>query len=165
MNQYFDVRIDGQQAPDVAAAAAIHAIKQIPERVTWNDKPLVEAARAAYDKVATTLQQGLVSNYGDLVAAEQRIKLLDPANQEKEDKEEDKNTAATPEAPKGPNGFVIFLVVVAIAAVLGYVFRKQLAEAIQKAAAAKFEKQKAAMEKALAEEMAAKEVSENETEN
>ena len=37
MNQYFDVRIDGPQAPDEAAAAAIHAIKLIPERVKWED--------------------------------------------------------------------------------------------------------------------------------
>ena len=103
----------------------------------------------------------LVSNYSDLVSAEQRIKLLDPANK---DKEEDKDTVVTPEAPKGPNGFVIFVILVALVAVFVYLFKKQLAEAIQKAAAAKFEKQKAAVEKALAEEMAAKEVSENETE-
>ena len=73
--------------------AAIYAIKCIPERVTWDDRATVETARALYDKVATTLQKGLVSNYGDLVSAEQRIKLLDPANQEKEedkDKEKDK---------------------------------------------------------------------------
>ena len=161
MNQYFDVRIDGPQAPDEAAAAAIHAIKQIPERVKWEDRALVEAARAAYSKVATTLQQGLVSNYSDLVSAEQRIKLLDPANK---DKEEDKDTVATPEKTNESNGFVIFLVVIALLAVLGYVFRKQLAEVIQKVAQAKFEVKKAAVEKALAEEISAKEVSENETE-
>lgn len=172
MNQYFDVRIEGQQAPDVAAAAAIHAIKQIPERVTWNDKPLVEAARVAYDKVATTLQQGLVSNYSDLVSAEQRIKLLDPANQDKEEvengTEEDQETVATPEAPapeapkseNGFGGFVIFLVVLGLAVVCVYVFRKQLAEAIEKHEAAKFEARKAELEKAFADEG-----KENETEN
>ena len=167
MNQYFDVRIDGPQAPDEAAAAAIHAIKLIPERVKWEDKALVDAARTAYDKVATTLQQGLVSNYSDLVSAEQRIKLLDPANKDKEE-DKDTNTAVTPEEPQGLSGIVIFLILIgilALLAVLGYVFRQQLAAAIQKAAAAKFEVQKAAVEKALAEEMAAKEVSENETEN
>ena len=159
MNQYFDVRIDGPQAPDEAAAAAIHAIKLIPERVKWEDKALVDAARTAYDKVATTLQQGLVSNYSDLVSAEQRIKLLDPANKDKEE-DKDTNTAVTPEEPQGLSGIVIFLILIgilALLAVLGYVFRQQLA--------AKFEVQKAAVEKALAEEMAAKEVSENETEN
>ena len=163
MNQYFDVRIEGQQAPDEAAAAAIHAIKQIPERVTWNDKALVEAARVAYDKVATTLQQGLVSNYSDLVSAEQRIKLLDPANQENEEVEgstEDQDASAKPEAPKGGNGFVIFLVALGLAAVWVYVFREKLAKAIENYQAAKFEARKAELEKAFANE-----VNENETEN
>ena len=163
MNQYFDVRIEGQQAPDEAAAAAIHAIKQIPERVTWNDKALVEAARVAYDKVATTLQQGLVSNYSDLVSAEQRIKLLDPANQENEEVEgstEDQDASAKPEAPKGGNGFVIFLVVLGLAVVCVYVFREKLAKAIENYQAAKFEARKAELEKAFANE-----VNENETEN
>ena len=157
MDQYFDVRIDGPQAPDEAAAAAIHAIKLIPERVKWEDKALVEAARAAYDKVATTLQQGLVSNYSDLISAEQRIKLLDPANQ---DKEEDTDTAVTPEEPAGPIGFVIFLIIVALAAVWAYMFRKQLAKAIERCETAKFEARKAELEKAFANE-----VNENETEN
>ena len=127
MNQYFDVRIDGQQAPDKAASTAIRLIKNIPERVTWNDKATVEAARAAYDKVATTLQQGLVSNYSDLVSAEQRIKLLDPANQ-KEDKEEDKDVVATPEEPSAPNmGLVVLIILVVFAAIAGY-FKKEIKE-------------------------------------
>ena len=125
MNQYFDVRIDGAHAPDEAASAAIRAIKAIPERVTWNDKALVETARAAYDKVGTTLQKGLVSNYSDLVSAEQRIKLLDPANQENEEGE-DTDTVVTPEEPKGPNAFVIVLVLFALFAILGFVFKKQI---------------------------------------
>ena len=160
MDQYFDVRIDGQQAPDEAAAAAIYAIKLIPERVTWNDKALVEAARAAYDKIGTTLQKGLVANYSALVSAEQRIKLLDPANQDKEETTDDENVVATPEAPKGPNGFVVFLVLVALAVVLVYIFRKQLSEAIIKIESEKFEARKAELEKAFADEG-----KENETEN
>ena len=161
MNQYFDVRIDGPQAPDEAAAAAIHAIKLIPERVKWEDKALIEAARAAYDKVATTLQQGLVSNYSDLVSAEQRIKLLDPANQN----EGDTDVAGTPAKMNGLIVFVLVLILLALLAYLGYTYRQELASYITKRAAAKFEVRKAAVEKALAEEMAAKEVSENETEN
>ena len=126
MNQYFDVRIDGPQAPDKAAAAAIYAIKCIPERVTWDDRATVETARALYDKVATTLQKGLVSNYGDLVSAEQRIKLLDPAN--KENEKEDENVVATPEEPKGPNmGLVLLVILAVIAAIAGY-FKKEIKE-------------------------------------
>lgn len=127
MDQYFDVRIDGAQAPDEAATEAIRLIKAIPERVTWGDKALVDAARVAYDKVATTLQQGLVSNYSDLVSAEQRIKLLDPANQEKEeDKEQD--VVATPEEPKAPNmGLVVLIILVVLAAIAGY-FKKEIKE-------------------------------------
>ncbi|MBQ3559002.1 MAG: leucine-rich repeat protein [Agathobacter sp.] len=129
MNQYFDVRIDGAQAPDEAAAAAIHAIKQIPERVKWEDKPLVDAARMAYNKVATTLQQGLVSNYSDLVAAEQRIKLLDPANQEKEeDKDKDKDVVATPEEPSGPNVGLVVLILLAVMAAVALFFKKEIKE-------------------------------------
>jgi hypothetical protein len=122
MDQYFDVRIDGSQAPDAAAADAIRAIKAIPERVTWNDKATVEAARVAYEKVATTLQQGLVSNYSDLVSAEQRIKLLDPANQEKED--EDK--VVKKEESDGPNAGLIIVVVLAILVALALIFKKQM---------------------------------------
>ena len=186
MDQYFDVRIDGAQAPDEAAMEAIRAIKAIPERVSWNDRGLVETARAAYDKVATTLQKGLITNYSDLVSAEQRIKLLDPANQENKE-EEDTDAVVTPEEPKGPNGVVIFLVVLVLFAILGFVFKKQILviwdnekvvavrikvadfveakavavqKAIEKRAAAKFEKQKEEVEKNLANE-----VNEDETEN
>ena len=84
-NQYFDLTIDGPAAPDDTAVDAINAIKAIPERVTYDDKVLVDAARTAYSKVATTEQQALVTNYSDLVSAEQRIKALDPDAQKKDD--------------------------------------------------------------------------------
>jgi len=126
-DQYFDVRIDGAHAPDEAATAAIRAIKAIPERVTWADKAVVEEARAAYDKVATTLQQGLVTNYGDLVSAEQRIKLLDPANQEKEDNKE-QETVATPEETKTSNPLGGLVVLFVLCAIFGYFFKKQILE-------------------------------------
>ena len=76
---------------------------------------------------------------------------------------EDEDVAAKPEAPKGDNGFggfVIFLVVLGLAVVCVYVFRKQLAEVIEKHEAAKFEARKAELEKAFADEG-----KENETEN
>lgn len=76
VGQYFDDSIDGPAAPDDAAVNAILAIKAIPKRVTVGDKEVVEAAREAYSKVATTLQQALVTNYSELVSAEQRVKTL-----------------------------------------------------------------------------------------
>ena len=82
MNQYFDLVIDGKNAADDVTLAAINAINAIPERVAFEHKAIVEAARAAYSKVATTEQQALVYNYGTLVSAEQRVTALDPANQQ-----------------------------------------------------------------------------------
>ncbi len=75
-NQYFNLTIDGPAAPDKVAVEAINAIKAIPKKVNTDDKALVEKARAAYDKIATTEQLALVTNYADLVSAEQRIKAL-----------------------------------------------------------------------------------------
>ena len=83
-DQYFNLEIDGPTAPDAVTIAALNAIKAIPEKVAYNDKALVEAARAAYDKIATTEQQALVTNYADLVAAEQRITALAPTDEEVE---------------------------------------------------------------------------------
>ncbi len=84
-SQYFDLVIDGPAAPDDSAVAAIMAIKAIPERVQYKDKPLVEAAREAYSKIATLEQMSLVKNYSDLVSAEQRIKALAPENKKNDD--------------------------------------------------------------------------------
>ncbi|MBQ4564103.1 MAG: hypothetical protein IJA58_06460, partial [Lachnospiraceae bacterium] len=78
LNQYFDLVIDGPTGADDVTLAAIAAINAIPERVVYEDKALVEAARAAYAKIATTEQQALVKNYAALVSAEQRIVALTP---------------------------------------------------------------------------------------
>ena len=82
MEQYFDLIIDGGNAADDVTLAAIAAIDAIPERVTYEQKYLVEAARAAYDQVATTEQQALVTNYADLISAEQRISALAPTTEQ-----------------------------------------------------------------------------------
>ncbi|MBO5129904.1 MAG: leucine-rich repeat protein [Oscillospiraceae bacterium] len=81
MGQYFDMVIDGPAAPDRTTLAAIKAIKSIPEKVGYSDAALVEAARAAYTKIATIEQQALVTNYADLISAEQRIIALTPAEE------------------------------------------------------------------------------------
>ena len=84
-NSYFDLRIDGAAAPDAVTMAAINAIKKIPERVTLDHRAIVEAARAAYSKIATLEQQSLVYNYDVLLSAEQRIKALSSVDEEIEE--------------------------------------------------------------------------------
>lgn len=107
--QYFDLVIDGPAAPDDSAVAAIMAIKAIPKRVQYKDKPLVDAARTAYDKIATLEQKALVTNYPDLVSAEQRIKALAPQNDENE-KKSDGNKA---------NAGVIVIIIIAVLLLVG----------------------------------------------
>ncbi|MBR6514148.1 MAG: leucine-rich repeat protein [Clostridia bacterium] len=101
-DQYFDLRIDGPAAPDRTSVEAIKAINAIPERVALEHKELVVKARAAFDKIATIEQQALVSNYSELISAEQRIKSL-----ESEAKE-----AEPVEAKKSNNVVKIILIIV-----------------------------------------------------
>ena len=112
-SQYFDLTIDGPAAPDDVAVEAINAIKAIPERVAYDDKPLVDAARTTYSKIATLEQQSLVNNYSDLVSAEQRIKALDPDAQKKDDT----TTDNTNNSNKGV-WIIILVIFVAIIAVV-----------------------------------------------
>jgi hypothetical protein len=81
MNQYFDRTLDGAAAADDVTLAAIRAINEIPERVVYEHKAIVEAARAAYNKIATVAQQALVTNYDKLLQAEQRILALTPVGE------------------------------------------------------------------------------------
>ena len=83
--QYFDLVVNGAAGADDVTLAAIAAIKAIPERVTYEHKAIVEAARAAYAKIATMEQQALVTNYADLISAEQRIIALTPTDTPVED--------------------------------------------------------------------------------
>ncbi len=80
--QYFGLTIDGPTAPDAATMAAIRAIQAIGDKVSYENRGLVEAARAAYNKIATLEQQALVTNYADLISAEQRIIALTPVEEE-----------------------------------------------------------------------------------
>jgi hypothetical protein len=81
LGQYFDIVISGPTAADDTTLAAIAAINALPERVVYEHKALVETAREAYSKVATTEQQALVTNYGALISAEQRIIALTPVEE------------------------------------------------------------------------------------
>ena len=92
MGQYFDLALNGAAAADDVTLAAIQAIDQIPERVVYENKDIVEAARAAYNKIATIAQQSLVSNYDKLLQAEQRVLALTP--EETPAVEEEEQTAS-----------------------------------------------------------------------
>ena len=78
LQQYFDIVIDGAQAPDKHTLATIAAIDAIPNMVSYEQRDLVSYARQMYDKIATIQQKALVTNYDKLVAAEMRIKALTP---------------------------------------------------------------------------------------
>ncbi len=92
MSQYFATFIDGAAAADDVTKAAIAAIDLLPETVSLADKPLVEAARAAYDLIALNEQKALVYNYQKLVEAEKRIANLELLENEGEtDTEADEN--------------------------------------------------------------------------
>ncbi len=122
LEQYFDVVVDGTLAPDAATLAAIEAINDIPEKVSYQDKALVEAARAAYDRIATIEQKGLVTNYSVLVSAEQRITALTPTEYPTTD-------TPAPKAKKNVKAIVITVVVLlllAVAGALGYIYRDKL---------------------------------------
>ena len=87
LNHYFDLQVMGGAAADNITLAAIKAIKAIPERVTLKDRALVEAARAAYDRIATNVQKGLVGEelYGVLVSAELRLQALASVEEDSKD--------------------------------------------------------------------------------
>lgn len=156
MDQYFDIVLDGSTAADKITLAAIKAIKAIPERVTYNDKALVEAARAAYSKIATTEQQALVKNYSDLITAEQRIKALTPADEDK----------TGPENKADNTGLIIALVVLIIVLAITvsyYLFRPQIDDAVKAYLADRKDpekKAKRAADKAAKKETAAKKAAE-----
>ncbi|MGM9602203.1 MAG: leucine-rich repeat protein [Faecousia sp.] len=108
-SQYFELTIDGPAAADDVTLAAIRAIQAIPGRVAYEDKALVEAARAAYGKIATMEQQALVTNYSDLISAEQRIIALTPVEE----------PAAVEEEKESGNGGLIAMIAAVAAVLLG----------------------------------------------
>ena len=75
--KYFALSVDGAAAADATTLAAIAAINALPDNITLAHKELVLAARAAYDKVTSDTQRGLVTNYEKLRKAEQKISDLE----------------------------------------------------------------------------------------
>ena len=63
MDQYFSLSISGAAAADEITLAAIEAIKKLPtnvKEINISHKPMVEAARAAYNKVLSDEQRALI---------------------------------------------------------------------------------------------------------
>ncbi len=79
--QYFGKTVDGPAAPDANTLAAIRAIRDLGTKVSYEDKARVEAARVLYDRIATLEQKSLVTNFADLISAEQRITALAPTEE------------------------------------------------------------------------------------
>ena len=89
-DQYFDLTVDGASAADDITIAAIEIIKSLPtntKEITLAHKAMVEAARAAYDKIMSFEQRALVP--GDvldiLTNAEQRIADLEYLQKDDQD--------------------------------------------------------------------------------
>ena len=74
---YFATAVAGAVAADETTLAAIAAIAAIPSSVKLSDKATVEAARRAYDLIASHEQRALVSNFTKLSQAESRISDLE----------------------------------------------------------------------------------------
>ena len=105
-DHYFKMQLDGTIAADPTTVAAIKAISLLPSKATEEHRSLVEAARAAYDKIPTVLQQGLVSNYADLVTAEQRLAAQN----------EEASAPAEDTAPEKNTGWILWLIIGLLAA-------------------------------------------------
>ena len=113
--QYFDldVVIDGAHAPNKDTLKTIAAIKAIPERVTYEQRNLVEYARSLYGKIATLEQQALVSNYADLITAEQRILSLTPTDEAPVEEQ------PTEEKDSGMGWLIVLLVILGVILLAG----------------------------------------------
>lgn len=92
LGQYFDTVLDGAQAPTKQTLKTLAAIDAIPEGVGYDQRGLVEYARAEYNKIGTLEQQALVTNYSDLISAEQRILALSPETEVTEPEATEPNT-------------------------------------------------------------------------
>ena len=106
--KYFTVAVDGAAAADEITLAAIEAIKALPEKIMLADKHLVVAARAAYDKITSNTQRGLIDEYRIILEqAEARIEALEFIQNDKPSTEEIPGPS-TPAAPEGSTALVLF---------------------------------------------------------
>ncbi len=110
--KYFALAVDGSAAADKTTLAAIAAINALPDNITLATKDLVLAARAAYDKITSDTQRGLVTNFEKLRKAEQKISDLEYIKNQQSG-----NTETTPEdlgtdTGKKVNMQVVWMIVV-----------------------------------------------------
>ena len=115
LGQYFDLVVDGATAADSITLSAIDIINGLPtntKQITLAHKSMVEAARAAYNKIVSDEQRALVPSdvLSILTNAEQRIADLEFLAQD--------NTA--PDAPIDSDGNVNIGAVINI--IIGVVF-------------------------------------------
>ena len=97
-DNYFGAVIDGSLAPDKITLEAINALRNLPNPVSLSDKPLVVAARAAYDKITSVEQKAVAEEYYVILTqAEKRI--LDLEYLEGEDDTTDTPTTPADKAP------------------------------------------------------------------
>ena len=159
-DQYFDLALDGATAADKVTVAAINAIDAIPEKVSYEQKAMVENARELYSKIATTEQQALVKNYADLISAEQRITALTPGEGDNAP-EEDTEVSVEPleEKPAKENnggiGILFIILLVGVAAFFGVKYKGKIAQ----------EKQREVFIKNIKEKIAEREAKKAEEEN
>ena len=146
------VTINGAAAADDVTLAAVNAIKNLPEQVGYADKDLVEAARAAYTKIATIEQQALVTNYADLISAEQRITALTPEETEPVEEE-----LTEQEGQEGGNGVLYAVLGAGVLAGAAALLNKKRKSASQK------KSEEAANAEATSEEFSIEEVPAEET--
>ncbi|MBR5127344.1 MAG: hypothetical protein IKU69_02845, partial [Roseburia sp.] len=137
-NQYFDLALDGATAADKVTVAAINAINAIPEKVSYEQKALVEKARELYTKIATTEQQALVTNYADLISAEQRITALAPGAGNNTPVEDTEVSAGPVEVKpvvedNGATGLLFLLILMVVAAFFGAKNKEKLLDKEQRA--------------------------------
>ncbi len=121
---YFGLTVDGTAAMDANTLAFLEAINKLPERITLEHEALVVAARAAYGKLTSAEQQGLVpAQLATLQKAEQRIRALKdegkvdpPADTDPIEDDDDTSNGAL---------IAVIVLVVAVAAVAGYFLLKK----------------------------------------
>lgn len=134
-SHYFSLTLDGASAADSITLAAIEAINAIPDQVSYDQKDIVEKARAAYEKIATTEQQALVTNYNALVSAEQRIAALAPADSEESVEDEGSTDSNKKDFSMLPIGISLGALAVGAVAltVISVVGKKKQSKSVDKA--------------------------------
>ena len=101
MQQYFGSVVEGSTAALQTTLQAIALIEALPNHILLSHESEVVAARAAYDLIASTDQQALVTNYSKLTDAERSIAYFKA--------QEQTNEPVVDNEPVVENAFVTFM--------------------------------------------------------